>query len=153
MRYVSSSLVNCWLHLLVLIFKFRSLTPISRSQPTRTEQSESVETGQFVNSIKEYAHSIVRLLKSGPFVLLVLSYGLNVGVYYALSTLLSQIIKPTFLDGDFDYEDSFIASLDTKIGQMGTFMVRIIKDFLLLNCVSTNKAKRGTRFHVYLYWF
>ena len=74
----------------------------------------------------------MRLLKSGPFVLLVLSYGLNVGVYYALSTLLSQIIKPTFLDGDFEYKDSFIASLDTKIGQMGTFMVRIIVFFFVM---------------------
>ena len=53
------------------------------------------------------------------------SYGLNVGVYYALSTLLNQIIKPTFLDNPKEdaYEEDFLSTLDTKIGQMGTIMV------------------------------
>lgn len=127
--FISFAVLCVSLFVLVLVlFKDKPVRPanrasVRRSQTTRTEPSERDESGQFLNSIKEYAHSIVRLLKSGPFVLLVLSYGLNVGVYYALSTLLSQIIKPTFLDGDFEYEDTFIASLDTKIGQMGTFMV------------------------------
>ena len=42
--------------------------------------------------------SISTLLKDIPFLLLTLSYGLNVGVYYALSSLLNQLIKPTFQD-------------------------------------------------------
>ena len=56
--------------------------------------------------------------------MLVVSYGLNVGVYYALSTLLNQLIKPTFLDND-SYPNEFLASLDAKIGQMGTVMVSL----------------------------
>ena len=78
----------------------------------------------FLKSITEYVYSIGRLFKSVPFLLLTVSYGLNVGVYYALSTLLNQVIKPTFLDND-DLEDDFLASLDTRIGQMGTIMVSL----------------------------
>ena len=79
--------------------------------------------------MREYAYSISRLLRQGSFVLLVLSYGLNVGVYYALSTLLNQVIKPTFLDNTDDYTEEFVAGLDVKIGQMGTIMVKFMQNF------------------------
>ena len=49
-----------------------------------------------------YIKSIICLFKDISFVLLLLSYGLNVGVYYAISTLLNPIIKPTFYDPDDD---------------------------------------------------
>ena len=50
------------------------------------------------------------------FVLLVISYGLNGACYYTLSTLISQIIKPTLLKLS-DYTPS---DLDTQIGYMGS---------------------------------
>ena len=45
------------------------------------------------------------------------------GCYYALSTLLNQIIKPTFLRNEAEYSEDFLSSLDTSIGSMGTMMV------------------------------
>ena len=56
-----------------------------------TQSEEQSSTGAYIQSI-------LNLLKDIPFLLLVLSYGLNVGVYYAISTLLNPIIKPTFYD-------------------------------------------------------
>ena len=56
-----------------------------------TQSEERSSTGA-------YFKSILNLFKDIPFLLLVLSYGLNVGVYYAISTLLNPIIKPTFYD-------------------------------------------------------
>ena len=81
------------------------------------------ERNTFANSVMEYLNSIARLLKSIPFVLLMISYGLNVGVFYSVSTLLNQIIKPTFFNTTQTYSEDFLASLDVKIGTMGTIMV------------------------------
>ena len=44
-----------------------------------------------MDSFKVYGRSLVRLMKDKAFVLLTVSYGLNVGVYYAISTLLNQV--------------------------------------------------------------
>ena len=57
-------------------------------------------------SAAAYIKSIMNLLKDISFVLLLLSYGLNVGVYYAISTLLNPILKPTFHDPDNDIAHS-----------------------------------------------
>ena len=54
-----------------------------------------------------------------------MSYGLNVGCYYAISTLLVPIIKPTFYDESDDkgHTEEFLLGLDEKIGAMGLVMV------------------------------
>ena len=57
-------------------------------------------------SAAAYIKSIMNLLKDISFVLLLLSYGLNVGVYYAISTLLNPILKPTFHNPDDDIAHS-----------------------------------------------
>jgi len=44
------------------------------------------------------------LIKDVPFILLTLSYGLNVGVYYAFSALLNRLIKPTFMENTSNYD-------------------------------------------------
>jgi FLVCR family feline leukemia virus subgroup C receptor-related protein len=43
-----------------------------------------------------YAGSIKRLLSNRGYILLLLSYGLNVGVFYAISTLLNTVIIKHF---------------------------------------------------------
>jgi len=53
------------------------------------------------------------LLVDRSFLLLMISYGLNGGCYYALSPLLSQIIKPSLMNLDYTS-----AELDVKIGSM-----------------------------------
>lgn len=84
-------------------------------------QHEKPPSYGFSDSIASYQKSILNMLKSPPFVLLMISYGLSVGVYYSLSTVLSQIIKPTFLDDTSEHHK--ITDPDSKIGQMGTLMV------------------------------
>lgn len=38
-----------------------------------------------------FLHSVKRLMFNRNYVLLLLSYGINVGVFYAISTLLNQV--------------------------------------------------------------
>lgn len=40
----------------------------------------------------EFVKSLTNLIKNRSFVLLLIAYGINVGVFYAISTLLSDII-------------------------------------------------------------
>ena len=63
----------------------------------RDKDADSQKSFDAAESIKSYGMSIFRLMKSIPFVLLVVSYGLNVGCFYAISALINQLIKPTFL--------------------------------------------------------
>ncbi|KAG8448955.1 hypothetical protein GDO86_015865 [Hymenochirus boettgeri] len=46
-----------------------------------------------------YKQSILRLLRNGNFILLILSYGLNTGAFYSLSTLLNRMIL-TYYPGE-----------------------------------------------------
>ena len=52
-------------------------------------------------------------MKDRSFVLLLISYGLNGGCYYAISPLLSQIIKPSLTHLDYTS-----AELDVHMGGM-----------------------------------
>ena len=44
----------------------------------------------------DYAASIKRLMTNRGYVLLLITYGLNVGVFYAISTLLNTVILMHF---------------------------------------------------------
>ena len=68
----------------------------AKNDAKNEKPSLEVETEE--NSAMVYMNSIKNLCRDKPFILLLVSYGLNVGCYYALSTLLVQIIKPTFYD-------------------------------------------------------
>ena len=69
------------------------------SQESKTDPTELSGSGSRASStFQNYILSISTLIKDIPFLLLTLSYGRNVGVYYALSSLLNQLIKPTFQD-------------------------------------------------------
>ncbi|KAI8508050.1 Feline leukemia virus subgroup C receptor- protein 2 [Branchiostoma belcheri] len=50
--------------------------------------------GSWLATDAEYSYlgSIKRLMKSVPFVLLVITYGINTGSFYAISTLLNQVV-------------------------------------------------------------
>ena len=86
-----------------------------------TQSEEQSSTGAYIKSI-------LNLVKDIPFLLLVLSYGLNVGVYYAISTLLNPIIKPTFYDpvDDKGHSVSYIFSFfDNLNDDLGRFLFEI----------------------------
>jgi FLVCR family feline leukemia virus subgroup C receptor-related protein len=47
---------------------------------------------QRANEDTDFVGSVKRLMTNRGYVLLMMSYGLNVGVFYAISTLLNQVV-------------------------------------------------------------
>ena len=66
------------------------------------------------SSAAAYIKTIMNLLTDISFFLFLLSYGLNVGVYYAISTLLNPILKPTFHNTDDDIAHSVKSFITEK---------------------------------------
>lgn len=74
--------------LALILFFFKSAPPLPPS-PAQAVQRENTENESFFCSIK-------RLLSNIGYVLLLFSYGINIAVLYAISTLLNQIILKYF---------------------------------------------------------
>lgn len=71
-------------------FKNQPLTPPSRAQEMIRQGAEDPESNiDFVASIK-------RLMSNKGYVILLITYGLNVGVFYAMATLLNTVILKHF---------------------------------------------------------
>ncbi|CAH1108881.1 unnamed protein product [Psylliodes chrysocephalus] len=68
--------------LVIVLFFFKDRPP---TPPSHAALQQSGEEFDFIGSLKS-------LMKNKSFVLLLLSYGINVGVFYAISTLLNQIV-------------------------------------------------------------
>ncbi len=70
-------------------------TPPSLSQlEIRTNNTNKTQSDLiFKQEIKSYKNSLINLMKNFNFLLIFISYGINVGVYYSISTLLNQIIS------------------------------------------------------------
>lgn len=74
--------------LLLTVFPAKPPTPPSAAQEATQAPVES----------SPFFHSIKRLALNRNYVLLLISYGMNVGVFYAISTLLNQVkIKHPFI--------------------------------------------------------
>lgn len=69
----------------VSVFKVEPPMPPS---PAQVEQRANDDTN-FVSSLK-------RLITNKDYIFLLMSYGLNVGVFYAISTLLNQVLLVYF---------------------------------------------------------
>ena len=61
---------------------FRTAPPTPPSYAAKQQGEEKIN----------FAQSLKNLMKNRSFMILLLAYGINVGVFYAISTLLSQII-------------------------------------------------------------
>ncbi|CAL1575254.1 unnamed protein product [Knipowitschia caucasica] len=83
MFYITAGVSTVLFVLVALVFQDKPELPPSQAQA----QARSIHPDEY-----SYTASILRLLKNKPFMLLVLSYGLNVGCFYAVSTLLNRII-------------------------------------------------------------
>lgn len=68
----------------LVIFVFQDAPPLP---PTLAQALQHSSDGQY-----SYKLSILRLLKNPNFILLVVSYGLNTGAFYSLSTLLNRMV-------------------------------------------------------------
>ncbi|KAM9708396.1 choline/ethanolamine transporter flvcr2a isoform 1-T2 [Menidia menidia] len=83
MFYISAGVATFIFVLVVIVFQERPEIPPTQSQA----QARSIQPDEY-----SYMASIMRLLRNKPFMLLVISYGLNVGCFYAISTLLNRMI-------------------------------------------------------------
>ncbi|XP_070835847.1 choline/ethanolamine transporter flvcr2a isoform X3 [Chaetodon trifascialis] len=83
MFYIGAGVATLIFILVVIVFQERPEIPPTQAQA----QARSIPPDQY-----SYTASIKRLLGNKPFMLLVVSYGLNVGCFYAVSTLLNRMI-------------------------------------------------------------
>ncbi|XP_028251269.1 choline/ethanolamine transporter flvcr2a isoform X2 [Parambassis ranga] len=83
MFYISAGVATFIFVLVVIVFQERPEIPPSQAQA----QARNMQPDEY-----SYTASILRLLRNKPFMLLAVSYGLNVGCFYAISTLLNRMI-------------------------------------------------------------
>ncbi|XP_017562485.1 feline leukemia virus subgroup C receptor-related protein 2 isoform X1 [Pygocentrus nattereri] len=83
MFYITAGVATFLFILVIIVFQERPDIPPTQAQAAaRLIPAESYS----------YTSSILCLLRNRPFILLIISYGLNVGCFYAVSTLLNQMI-------------------------------------------------------------
>ncbi|XP_005415020.1 PREDICTED: feline leukemia virus subgroup C receptor-related protein 2 isoform X1 [Chinchilla lanigera] len=83
MFYIVGGVATLLFILVIIVFKEKPKHPPSRAQSL---------SYALASSDTSYLGSIVRLFKNLSFVLLVITYGLNAGAFYALSTLLNRMV-------------------------------------------------------------
>ncbi|CAN9507384.1 unnamed protein product [Ophioblennius macclurei] len=83
MFYITAGVATFLFVLVVFVFQERPKLPPTQSQAT----ARSIPPEHY-----SYVASIRRLLRNKPFILLVITYGLNVGCFYAVGTLLNRMI-------------------------------------------------------------
>lgn len=123
---------------ILLTFKDRPANPPSRAQEVGMLQ------GQGENEVDmDYKGSMRRLMTNKGYILLLITYGLNVGVFYAISTLLNSTILMHFQDAE---EDAGRMGLIIVIcGMAGSMICGFILD--------ATHAYKLTTFLVYLFSF
>ncbi|XP_048107204.1 feline leukemia virus subgroup C receptor-related protein 2-like isoform X1 [Alosa alosa] len=83
MFYITAGVATLLFVLVVIVFQEQPEIPPTQSQVT----ARSIPPEDY-----SYMASIKRLLSNKPFILLIISYGLNVGCFYAVGTLLNRMI-------------------------------------------------------------
>ncbi|KAI4892281.1 hypothetical protein NFI96_012007 [Prochilodus magdalenae] len=83
MFYITAGVATLIFILVIIVFQEKPDIPPSQAQAAMRNMSP-----------QEYSYlaSIRRLIHNKPFVLLIITYGLNVGCFYAVSTLLNRMI-------------------------------------------------------------
>uniref|UniRef100_W5L2F1 FLVCR choline and putative heme transporter 2 n=2 Tax=Astyanax mexicanus TaxID=7994 RepID=W5L2F1_ASTMX len=83
MFYITAGVATLLFILVVIVFQERPDIP-----PTQAQAAARLIPAENYS----YTASILCLLRNRPFILLIISYGLNVGCFYAVSTLLNRMI-------------------------------------------------------------
>ncbi|XP_059209681.1 heme transporter FLVCR2 isoform X1 [Centropristis striata] len=83
MFYISAGAATLIFILVVIVFQEKPELPPSQAQA----QARNIPPEEY-----SYTASVMRLLRNKPFMLLVVSYGLNVACFYSISTLLNRMI-------------------------------------------------------------
>lgn len=132
--FLATAAITTLLLLLVIIFyKERPPTPPSKAQLE----------GQQAKEGRSYVDSIWALTRNFNFVLLLVSYGINVGSYYAIGTLLNQIVLSEFPDSEV--EVGIIGLVLVIAGIIGSVVAGIWLD--------KTRTYRGTCIAVYILSF
>ncbi|XP_077265379.1 choline/ethanolamine transporter flvcr2a isoform X1 [Temnothorax americanus] len=96
MFYTVAAFTSFVLILILLLFKSAPPLPPSSAQAVQREKSESSR------EVKTFFESIRRLFLNRGYLLLLISYGINVGTFYAISTLLNRLVIKQFPDSEED---------------------------------------------------
>lgn len=91
---------------------------------------------QLANQSSDYFSSLRSLITNPNFVLLLITYGLNTGVFYAVSTVLNQMVINAFGDG-FTEQAGEMGAIITIAGVVGSVFCGYILDW-------THKYKETT---------
>ncbi|KAM8831274.1 choline/ethanolamine transporter flvcr2b isoform 2-T3 [Spinachia spinachia] len=83
MFYITAGVATLLFILVLIVFQERPELPPTLAQAT----ARSIPAEDY-----SYTSSILRLLRNRPFNLLIITYGLNVGCFYAVGTLLNRMI-------------------------------------------------------------
>ncbi|XP_056638267.1 uncharacterized MFS-type transporter C09D4.1 isoform X1 [Diorhabda sublineata] len=102
--------------LLAILLLFKDKPPIPPSHAALQQDSDD---GGFMDSLKT-------LLKNRSFMLLLMAYGINVGAFYAISTLLNQIVLSYYPNASTDA--GRIGLVIVVAGMMGSVCCGIVLD-------------------------
>ncbi|XP_015592591.1 feline leukemia virus subgroup C receptor-related protein 2 isoform X2 [Cephus cinctus] len=116
MFYIVAALTSIILVLILLFFKEQPPLPPSPAQAFQRETESS----------ENFFHSIKRLVTNSGYILLLLSYGINVGIFYAISTLLNRIVLAHFANHEEDA--GRIGLTIVCAGMMGSVACGVILD-------------------------
>ncbi|XP_072298164.1 choline/ethanolamine transporter flvcr2b isoform X1 [Eucyclogobius newberryi] len=83
MFYITAGVATLLFVLVIFVFQERPKLPPTQAQAV----ARSIPPEEY-----SYTASILRLLRNKPFILLIITYGLNVGCFYAVGTLLNRMI-------------------------------------------------------------
>jgi FLVCR family feline leukemia virus subgroup C receptor-related protein len=103
---------------------------------------EATTEGLDENNVN-YGASIKRLMTNRGYVLLLITYGLNVGVFYAIATLLNTVVLTHFKDAESDA--GRIGLIIVICGMVGSMLCGLILD--------KTHAYKTTTLLVYLFSF
>nr|XP_040572268.1 feline leukemia virus subgroup C receptor-related protein 2-like isoform X1 [Lepeophtheirus salmonis] len=118
--------------LIVIIFAF-SDKPLNPPSPAQKAAVETLAEEDYLSSIK-------RLITNKNYILLLITYGLNVGVFYAVSTILNSVVVLYYKDAEVDA--GRIGLVIVLCGMVGSMVCGIILD--------KTHAYKATTFAVYI---
>uniref|UniRef100_A0A673TS14 Choline/ethanolamine transporter FLVCR2 n=2 Tax=Suricata suricatta TaxID=37032 RepID=A0A673TS14_SURSU len=110
MFYIIGGVATLLFILVIIVFKEKPKHPPSRAQSL---------SYALASPDASYLSSIVRLFKNLNFVLLVITYGLNAGAFYALSTLLNRMVIIHYPVREFPEHAGFVQSEISSWGSVG----------------------------------
>ncbi|CAB4068041.1 FLVCR [Lepeophtheirus salmonis] len=118
--------------LIIIIFAF-SDKPLNPPSPAQKAAVETLAEEDYLSSIK-------RLITNKNYILLLITYGLNVGVFYAVSTILNSVVVLYYKDAEVDA--GRIGLVIVLCGMVGSMVCGIILD--------KTHAYKATTFAVYI---